>query len=222
VAALELEGERRVHMKFGCVLVLGAHPDDEMGCGGLIGKMIEEGSEVHHYYFSDCAKSTQSRGFDPMQLIKECEASRDVLGIPADARGNFDFPVRDFPAYRQEILEELVQLNRRIRPDLVLTTNVMDIHQDHKTLTEEAIRAFKNTCMLGYELPWNNLEFAGGFYVRLSRRQLEVKVASIQCYATQRESTYVQKQNIEAIARFRGLQAGSEFAECYQAIRIIA
>lgn len=209
-------------MKFKKVLVLGAHPDDEMGCAGLIAKLIEDGSDIHHYYFSDCAKSTEARGFAPGQLLEECELSRDVLGIPAAGRGSFNFPVRNFPAHRQEILEELVALNRKIAPDLVLTAISTDIHQDHGTLTAEAVRACKNASILGYELPWNNLEFSGSLYVRLESRHLKKKIKSIQCYATQRKSRYVQPENIEAIARVRGLQSNTDFAECFQVIRLIA
>jgi N-acetylglucosamine malate deacetylase 1 len=203
-------------------LVLGAHPDDEMGCAGLVVRLLEEGCEIHHYYFSDCAISTKARGFEPEQLLIECEASRDVLGIPTAGRGSFNFPVREFPAHRQSILEELVKLDRAIAPDLVLTATTTDLHQDHGTLTSEAIRAFKKASILGYELPWNNLEFASAFYVQLEPHQLAKKISSISCYATQRKAQYVQKESIEAIARVRGLQSNAEFAECFQVVKLIA
>jgi N-acetylglucosamine malate deacetylase 1 len=208
-------------LNFKKTLVLAAHPDDEMGCGGLITKLHEAGCEVHHYYFSDCAISTKARGFDPQQLLDECEKSRDVLGISNHARGRFDFPVRRFPSFRQEILEQLVFLKEKIRPDLVLTTATTDFHQDHKALTEEALRAFKGISILGYELPWNNREFRNSVFVQIERRQLDVKIASVQCYATQKNSIYTHSESIESIARYRGLQAGCLYAECYEAIRIV-
>ena len=32
-----------------------------------------------------------------------------------------------------------------------------DIHQDHATIAQEGLRAFKGCTILGYELIWNNL-----------------------------------------------------------------
>ena len=53
------------------VIVLSPHPDDiEFGCGGLINKLINEGSEVYSLVFSDCAKSVPE-GFASDVLIKE-------------------------------------------------------------------------------------------------------------------------------------------------------
>lgn len=97
-------------------------------------------------------------------------SAMESYGIPAEQLILFDFQVRHFPAHRQEILEELVRLNRRIVPDLVLAPSLHDVHQDHHTIAEEAIRAFKRTSILGYEEPWNNLTFNNQVYVTLEER----------------------------------------------------
>ena len=43
-----------------------------------------------------------------------------------------------------------------------------DVHQDHKVIYEEGVRAFKNTSIFLYEMPWNNLNFKNQvfFYCR--------------------------------------------------------
>ena len=40
-------------------------------------------------------------------------------------------PVRHFSEHRQHVLDELISLRRKFEPDLVLTMNSADTHQDH-------------------------------------------------------------------------------------------
>ncbi|QPS80715.1 PIG-L deacetylase family protein [Delftia acidovorans] len=205
----------------GPVLVLAPHPDDEIGCGGMIARLIEQGYEVHHYYFSDCEESNKALGHDTSQLIEECNASRRVLGIPSENWGCFDFRVRYFPEQRQEILESLIKLRSKLRPGLVLAPNKSDIHQDHSTIAMEAIRAFKHCSILGYELPWNMLESSHDCLVKLDKKHLDVKLASLACYKSQGSRHYANHKFFESLACIRGVQAQTEYAECYEVIRMV-
>ena len=60
---------------------------------------------------------------------------------------------------RADILEEIVKLRNKINPTLVLIPSPNDIHQDHQVIAAEGLRVFKKISVLGYELPWNNLNF---------------------------------------------------------------
>ena len=205
----------------GPVLILAPHPDDEIGCAGTVARLIEEGLEVHHYFFSDCAESTQALGHEPQALLSECDASRSVLGISRENWGRFDFRARYFPEQRQDILECLIRLRNTLKPGLVLTPNKSDIHQDHATVTAEAVRAFKHTSVLGYELPWNMLESSHDCLVKLQQSHLDKKFASLACYKTQSSRHYANHQFFESLARIRGVQANSTYAECFEVIRVI-
>jgi N-acetylglucosamine malate deacetylase 1 len=202
-------------------LVLGAHPDDEMGCAGLIARLTQIGATIHHAYFSTCAISTIARGHAPGALLEECAASRATLGIAEHNCHDFDFPVREFPAYRQSILDALIGLRNSVRPNLVLTACRADFHQDHSTLTAEAVRAFKHTTILGYELPWNCPEMQHDVLIRLEAAHVETKIAAIGCYKTQAGAPYVEPEFIRSLARVRGIQCGADFAECYELIRCV-
>ena len=61
---------------------------------------------------------------------------------------NFDFEVREFPRDRQKLLETLVSLRNEIKPELVLMPNSDDVHQDHHTVYQEGLRAFKHSSNL--------------------------------------------------------------------------
>ncbi len=101
------------------VLILAPHPDDaEFGLGGTIAKLKEMGKEVHVAVFSNCEKSTP-KGFEIGAIEKEMYNSFEFLGIKKENQHIFDFEVREFPNSRQEILETLVQLKKKIKPDLV-------------------------------------------------------------------------------------------------------
>jgi LmbE family N-acetylglucosaminyl deacetylase len=203
------------------VLVLGAHPDDEMGCGGILGRLADAGAEIHHYYFSTCAISTQGKGFAPEDLLAECEKSRDLLGISKTGRGGYEFPVRQFPQYRQEILDALIGLRKIVSPDLVFTATTDDIHQDHSTLTTEAIRAFKGTSIFGYEMPWNLLQQRYDCLVALTEQELVRKIEAVMSYKSQAKSPYLNADFMRSLARVRGVQAGCDFAEAFQIIRLM-
>ena len=100
------------------------------------------------------------------------------LGIPEAHLTVHDFDVRTFPERRQDILELLVALWDEWRPDVVFQPSHHDVHQDHQTIAQEGLRAFKRTTILGYEIPWNNFEFSYGGTSRSSSAHLERKVAA--------------------------------------------
>jgi LmbE family N-acetylglucosaminyl deacetylase len=203
------------------VLVLGAHPDDELGCGATISKMISEGVTVYHYYFSLCEQSLVNIGLDTNQLQNECNESRKVLGILQENCGNFNYPVRYFPSNRQDILEDLIQLRKKIDPCLVFVPNSNDIHQDHHCLYEEALRTFKNVTVLGYELPWNTMTMSHDCLINVEEEFLKSKIEAVKCYKSQMHRNYSNIEFYESLAKVRGVQANTKYAECFEVIRLL-
>lgn len=205
----------------GPVLVVAPHPDDEIGCAALLTRLCREGYDVHYCYFSTCRQSTEALGKPAEQLLEENRNSLRMIGIPEENCHGFDFPVRYFPQHRQEILETLVKLRQELRPGLLLVPNSYDIHQDHATISAEAVRAFKHSSILGYELPWNTLEFKNDCLVPITREELEIKLGALECYASQESRIYANRRFFESLANIRGVQIGSENAECFEVIRLV-
>jgi len=200
------------------ILLLAPHPDDpEYSCGGSIAKWIKD-NEIYYVAFSPCIESLPDT-FSDDTLFKELKASAEVLGIPEPNISTFNFPVRRFNEHRQDILELLVSLRKSIAPDIVVMPNSSDIHQDHRVIYEEGLRAFKHSCLIGYELPWNNLEFKSNFHVRISEKDLSVKWEAISAYSSQGVRAYKSKEFFEGLARVRGLQVGAIYAEAFELIR---
>ena len=129
--------------RFRNVLVLAPHTDDgEFGCGGTLARLVESGVRVTYVAFSTAAKSVPE-GFPKDVLKHEVRAATAVLGIPEADLIVHDFEVRMFPTLRQDILEQMIVMQQEIDPDCVLMPALVDLHQDHKTVAEEGLRAFK-------------------------------------------------------------------------------
>lgn len=203
------------------VLILAPHTDDgEFGCGGSISKFIEQGAEVYYAAFS-CAEESVPKHLPKDILVTEVKAATKVLNIPKENLFIFRYPVRKLSYHRQEILEDMVSLNKKIKPDIVFTPSKHDVHQDHFTVTQEAMRAFKFTTLLGYELPWNNYVFETSCFVHLEEKHLNKKLASLKCYRSQIGRKYANEEYIKGLALTRGIQVGGKYAETFNVLRII-
>ena len=203
------------------VLVLAPHTDDgEFGCGGTIAKFIEEGSEVYYAAFSACQQSVLPQ-FPSDILITEVKAATKVLGIKPENLILFDYDVRTFGYHRQEILDDMIKLRAKINPDLILMPDLEDIHQDHNTIAIEGLRAFKFASILSYELPWNNLTFTTSSFVHLSEEQIQKKVNALKEYKSQEHRPYSDENFIRSVARTRGVQIGTNYAEAFKVVRWI-
>jgi N-acetylglucosamine malate deacetylase 1 len=208
-------------LRFQNVLVLAPHTDDgEFGCGGTMARFIESGATVTYAAFSTAAKSVPE-GFPKDVLKHEVRAATSLLGIDEAHLKVYDFEVRTFPQLRQEILEEMIVLQQELRPDCVMMPALIDLHQDHKTVAEEGLRAFKRTTVLAYEIPWNNLNFSHQAYVRLEQRHVDKKVQALACYESQGHRNYTNEDYIRNVALTRGIDVGLDFAEVFEVYRWI-
>ena len=203
-------------------LVLAPHTDDgEFGCGGTAARLVEEGCEVRYVAFSIATRSLPP-GFPPDTLAREVREATAELGIPESNLTVHDFDVRTFPDHRQDILELLVALWEEWQPDVVFQPSHHDVHQDHQTIAQEGLRAFKRTTILGYEIPWNNFDFSYGAYISLEERHLARKIAAVEKYASQHHRRYANAEYIRNLARVHGTNVNRELAEVFQVYRIVA
>jgi len=199
-------------MQFKRILALAPHTDDiELGCGGLLAK-YKDTAQIDVIGFT--AAQPLSIG-DPVQ---EFYNAMELLNADVSFLG---YECRILNNRRQDILDFLWKCNAENHYDLVLCPCSSDHHQDHQVIYNECFRAFKKTTILGYELPWNNRTFRTDVFIKLSREDLDLKFKMLDCYKTQGERAFMNKNYIYDIARTRGLQVGTEYAESYEAIRVV-
>jgi LmbE family N-acetylglucosaminyl deacetylase len=205
------------------ILVVSAHADDgEDALGGTIVRLLEESHDIQYLALSICEDSVPE-GFARDILHTECLASTKALGLPEDHVTIRRFAVRRFPEHRQEILDELLRLRKRLEPEVVFAPSTADIHQDHITVSAEVIRAFRRSASIyGYDFPWNVLYTAQlNVFYELEERHLRRKVEALQHYKSQltKENNCLTEEYVRSLAIERGNRVGVRYAEAFEAIR---
>lgn len=202
------------------ILVLAPHTDDgELGTGGSISYFVEKNCKVTYAAFSTAEESVP-KGM-PRDILKtEVKRATLQLGIDSSNLLIFNYEVRKLGYARQEILEELIRIRNNDTYDLVLIPSLNDIHQDHTTIAQEGLRAFKNTTILGYELIWNNLTFNTQCFIKLQKRHILKKVEALKEYKSQGFRDYLSEDFIFSLAKARGVQVGCEYAEAFEVVRL--
>lgn len=154
-------------------------------------------------------------------FMREFDESIRCLGIDPSRILLRDYNPRNLFDSRSDILQFFYDLNRDLKPDLVLIPSSRDIHQSHEVVYAEARRAFKYLTVLGYELPWNCMEFSMDVFNTVSREDVEAKVAAMNAYKTQKDRMFFSNDIVGDLAHVRGKQIGREYAECFELIRLI-
>ena len=197
------------------IIAIAPHIDDvELGAGATVYRLAKT-NEVYYVGLS------LPPLVDEATFMAEFGVSVGHLGLDPSRVITRRYDPRDLFSTRSEILQLFYDLARDLRPALVLMPNGNDIHQSHEVVHAEARRAFKFTTMLGYELPWNSMDFSMDVFVTLTEEDVNAKVDAINAYRTQKSRLFFSNDIVADLARVRGKQVGREFAECFELIRMI-
>ena len=198
------------------LLFLGAHPDDiELGCGALLSNLAKK-TDVLCVTLSDNRKNPALQN-----LVEEHYRSMSILGLDRQQIVLGPFETRNFPRDRQEILEYLFELNRTYRPEIVFVHTQADIHQDHLVVTMEALRAFRGTTVLGFDVLRSSYGFFPHFLVEVTEQDVERKVKSLLEYSTYCDKYYFSSEVVRSTLARHGALAERPFAEGFDILRII-
>jgi N-acetylglucosamine malate deacetylase 1 len=198
------------------VLFLGAHPDDiELGCGALL-HHIAGHTDVLCVTLSDNQKNP-----DLKNVKTEHYESMAVLGMPKEKIILGPFTTRVFPESRQEILEYFLKLSREFSPDLIFVHSKQDVHQDHLTMTDEALRAFRGITVLGFDVVRSSYGFFPHFLVEVTEEDVNKKIEALSKYETYRDRYYFNSELTRSIMIRHGALAERPFAEGFDILRIV-
>jgi LmbE family N-acetylglucosaminyl deacetylase len=193
------------------ILVIAPHADDgEIGCGGTLAKYADMGHTIFYATFAS---------IDP--TLTELKNALEILGIPEHHIIYSPTKIREFGYSRQAILDELITMKYCCAPDLVFIPSFNDTHQDHKVITDESFRAFKDVSVLGYEIPWNNLTFTTNRFIELTEDHLKRKFNAMFMHKSQHSRRYVTEDFVVSLAKVRGIQVGLQYTEAFESIRWI-
>lgn len=200
--------------KPGRVIAFGAHPDDlEVGAGGLLARLANEGAEV-----TMCVISVPNR---IGERLREAEEGARTLG----ARLVCLYPerqsrVEDIPMH--ELVGRFDTLVADFRPDLVITHSQHDLHWDHGLVHRATVSSLRRT-------PCDLLAFLSSPEMNAQTRSfgqcfaditayIDTKITAISCHKSQ-----LPKLDVESsrdLARAMGRISGFAFAEAYEVLRV--
>jgi len=213
------------------VLVVGAHPDDEvLGAGGTIAKHTAAGDEVHTLILTEGA--TQQYGDESLIKQKHIEAKQcaNLLGATTVHFGDLpDMRLDDVP--HVEVNATIEQVCDEIDPDIVYTHSRREVNRDHIEVHDSTLVATRPgsgvSTVLAYETP-SSTDFSttvDGFnpslYVDISE-QLNTKIEAFEQYNTEvREYPHPRSgEALQAIAKSRGAASGNHAAEAFDVLRV--
>jgi LmbE family N-acetylglucosaminyl deacetylase len=195
------------------LLAIGAHPDDiEIGCGGTILKLLEEGSLSAIWW-------VVLSGSD--ERAAEAEASANALLASAPEKRIIirDFKDGFFPYDGGEIKAFFEDLKREFSPDVVLTHQRSDLHQDHRVCCELTWNTFRDHLILEYEVPKYDGDMGSpNLFVPLEDDVCRQKVDHLlNHFETQRAKSWFKDDLFSGLLRLRGMecQSPTSYAEAF-------
>ena len=135
------------------------------------------------------------------------------MGVPKEKVILGEFTTRIFHDSRQEILEYFLKLRKDFDPDIIFVHSKQDIHQDHNTMTEEALRAFRGITVLGFDVVRSSYGFFPHFLVEVNEEDVNAKLNALSQYETYRDKYYFDRDVLRATMIRHGTLAECPFAE---------
>jgi len=202
-------------IKKGPILFIGCHPDDiELGCGGLINKLKND-YKIHALILSKNLDQLEHKN-----LVMESKKSLKILGVKENNIIFGDFKSREFSYQRQEIVDYLWRIKKKIKPTCIFITP-FDLHQDHQVCNMESKRVFREKSILEYDLVRSTLDRNHSMFVELTKKELDVKIKALEQYKTHSKRNYFKKQTITSIAQAGGIKQELNFCEIFKPVSII-
>jgi LmbE family N-acetylglucosaminyl deacetylase len=223
------------------VLVLAAHPDDEvLGCGGTIAWHVDQGHDVAIHLMAEGATSRLNLP-DRVVMATELESLRSSARKAAKILGasiSFD----DYPDNRMDsvdlldVVKSVEKLIAEIRPERVYTHHSGDVNIDHRIVHQAAVTACRPLpgqsvrSLFFFETPssteWQPSTsaevFAPNWFVSIDRT-IERKREALKAYASEmREFPHSRSLvAVENLAKWRGASAGVSAAEAFMLGRYV-
>ena len=200
------------------VLCLGSHSDDiEIGCGGTILRLLStyQNLEVVWVVFSS-SKEREREARNSAELFLEQAKQKEII-VNNFRDGYFPFEgakIKDF-------FEGLKTLS----PDLILTHNRKDAHQDHRLIAELTWNTFRDHLILEYEIPKYDGDMGQpSVFVPLESKVCQKKVRYIMdAFESQQHKQWFQQETFLSLMRLRGMEcnAPSGYAEAFYCRKLV-
>jgi len=194
------------------MLAIGAHPDDiEIGCGGTVVRLLEQGAlgEVWWVVLSGT----------PERVAEARASATALLGKVPHQIIVTEFADGFFPYIGQDVKGLFERLKRDCAPDIVLTHQRDDLHQDHRLTCDLTWNTFRDHLILEYEVPKYDGDLGRpNLFVTLSDSISAQKIRHLMTYfASQASKHWFEEGLFSGLLRVRGMECKSptSYAEAF-------
>ncbi len=198
----------------GKLLCIGAHSDDiEIGAGATILRLLDQKPDTQILWLCLSGGGTD----------REAEAKASARAFaPQAAFTCRAFEDRIFPAQQVQIKEAFESI-KSFDPDLILTHSRDDRHQDHRVVNELTWNAFRSHQILEYEIPkWDGDLQRPNVYVQVDKRFVDRKIELLMShFGSQRSKHWFDDETFRSLARLRGLECNTRYAEAFVARKLV-
>ena len=231
------------------ILVLAAHPDDEiLGMGGTIKKFTKQKNNVKIVIFATGITARRSTDYKNSSNYKinddiNQKMKKQIISLRKDAKNavkllgvnNIEF--LDFPDNEMDLVsnlqitKEIEKIIKKFKPEQVFTHTNSDVNVDHRALynaTLTATRPKKNSKIkkvFAFEIPSSTewffpTHFSPNVFVNITN-EIKTKIQALSKYKTELEDFPHprSKDAIEAISKRWGSVSGYKNAEAFYLIR---
>jgi LmbE family N-acetylglucosaminyl deacetylase len=196
------------------VLCLGCHSDDiEIGCGGTILQWLssDKDLEIVWVVFSSGGSEREKEARASAELFLKQATEKKVM-IKDFRDGFFPFDGKNIKTIFEDELKNL-------SPDVILTHNRKDAHQDHRQIAELTWNTFRDHLILEYEIPKYDGDMGQpNVFVHLNAEATKRKVSYLmEAFQSQRGKRWFQEDTFFSLMRLRGMEcnAPSGHAEAF-------
>jgi LmbE family N-acetylglucosaminyl deacetylase len=218
------------------ILVLAAHPDDEvLGCGATIARHARQGDQVHVVILAEGATSRdtqrvrESRASELSVLAQSAHIAREILGATS-------LTLHDLPDNRLDSIDllDIVKMVeghiQAVTPDTVYTHHSGDLNIDHRRIHEAVVTAcrpqpgfpvetilfFEVSSSTEWQLPGSSQPFLPNWFVDVSDT-IDLKLKALDSYNSEMRTWPHPRsqQAVENLARWRGSSVGFMAAEAF-------
>lgn len=223
------------------VLVIAAHPDDEiLGCGGTAARLVVEGHEVHFAILGEgiTSRHPQRSEADANQvtlLQTQAHAAAEKVGVKNLALHKLpDNRLDTLPLL--EIVKVIEGLIDQVKPEIIFTHHAGDLNVDHGIIHRAVLTATRPGMgrpvreIFAFEVPsstewaFQRIEpsFRPNCFVEITRT-IEAKIAAMECYESEaRKFPHPRSpEALRAIAVRWGSVVGCGAAEAFELVRSV-
>jgi N-acetylglucosamine malate deacetylase 1 len=118
------------------VLVIAAHPDDEvLGCGATMAKHVAQGDLVHVAIMAEGARSRGDTEADIEIAKLKLAAERANTHLGVSDLSFFDFPDNKMDSVPQlDVIQKIESLIKKVKPTRIYTHSPHDVNVDHRVI----------------------------------------------------------------------------------------